>query len=488
LDYTIADEVLSVDFSVNGKTKGVVLGIKTSDKVYNHTKASCDRLRGAEILTVKSVQLQGYNFLMQAIKQRSGVVEHAISFAVAKNNNDANYSIQTNWYVNNYTKFNDMYNFQVWSTNPEDTQKLVKDILANLKTFIPVAQNEKHRMPKTYAAKVSRIANNLVLKLRSDQGTIGGEIEMEEKYAETSGNVKQRYNPINAKAEQIVLIDIKDAYEYDGLIKVNGDIEDAFYHADGNWGLDFDSKYTKIERHQITNNFDRVYNDDELAINRNVEIKATSDYDYLTVYKSLLPGTLSDDYSQYKYLAFTAKGSGLIELGLIKASIQDWKQQYRVMVDLSQVEQTYYVPFDIYTSTGTTDKIVANDLTTLTFTFLPVEAQTKNLDLVISNVKFVKVASADGITVEKQEAFENELIAYPNPSKGNVNVLLFSKTDSKATITLTDVTGKTIHKSTTDLTIGKNELDFNFNVKPGVYLLKVSSSEANYGTTKIIFR
>ncbi|PIY14088.1 MAG: hypothetical protein COZ16_11030, partial [Flavobacteriaceae bacterium CG_4_10_14_3_um_filter_31_253] len=221
LDYTIADEVLSVDFSVNGKTKGVVLGIKTSDKVYNHTKASCDRLRGAEILTVKSVKLEGYNFLMQAIKQRNGVVEHAISFAVAKNNNDADYSMQTNWYVNNYTKFNDMYNFQVWATNPEDTQKLVKDILANLKSFIPVTQNEKHRMPKTYAAKVSRVADNLVLKLRSDKGTIGGEIEMEEKYSETAGNVKQRYNPINAKAEQIVLIDIKDAYEYDGLIKVN---------------------------------------------------------------------------------------------------------------------------------------------------------------------------------------------------------------------------------------------------------------------------
>ncbi|WP_445752749.1 collagen-binding domain-containing protein [Polaribacter sp.] len=488
LDYTIADEVLSVDFSVNGKTKGVVLGIKTSDKVYNHTKASCDRLRGAEILTVQSVQLEGYNFLMQAIKQRSGVVEHAISFAVAKNNNDDNYSIQTNWYVNHYTKFNDMYNFQVWATNPEDTQKLVKDILANLKSFIPVVQNEKHRMPRTYAAKVSRVANNLVLKLRSDKGTIGGEIEMEEKYSETAGNVKQRYNPINAKAEQIVLIDIKDAYEYDGLIKVNGQIEDAFYHADGNWGLDFDSKYTKIERHQITNNFDRIYNEDELAINRNVEIKATSDYDYLTIYKSLLPGTLSDDYSEYKYLAFTAKGSGLIELGLIKASIEDWKQQYRVMVDLSKEEQTYYVPFDIYTSTGTQDKIVADDLTTLTFTFLPVEAQTKELDLTISNVKFVKAAGSDGITVEKQEVFENELIAYPNPSKGNVNLMLFSKTDTNATITLTDVTGKTIHKSTTDLTIGKNELEFNFNVKAGIYLLKVSSNEATYGTTKIIFR
>jgi xanthine dehydrogenase molybdopterin-binding subunit B len=138
LDITTADEVLSVDFSIDGKTKGVVLGIKTSDKIYNHTKASCDRLRGAEILNIQTIEIEGYNFLMQGIKQRNGLVEYAISFATAKNNNDANYTIQTNWYVNDYTKFNDVYNFQVWSTKPSDTQKLVADVLKNLQSFIPV--------------------------------------------------------------------------------------------------------------------------------------------------------------------------------------------------------------------------------------------------------------------------------------------------------------------------------------------------------------
>jgi len=488
LDYTIADEVLSVDFSFDGKTKGVVLGIKTSDKVYNHTKASCDRLRGAEILTVKSVKLEGYNFLMQAIKQRSGIVEHAISFAVAKNNNDGNYSIQTNWYVNNYTKFNDMYNFQVWSTNPEDTQKLVKDILNNLKSFIPVVQNEKHKTPKTFAAKIFRDKSDLVVKLKSTENSQNVEVIMDELYSETANNLKHRYNPTSTESEQYLRIDIADGYEYDALIKVNGEVEDAFYHADGNWGLDFDSNYTKIENYFVSNNFDREYNDDEYAINRNVEIKATSEYDYLTVYKSLLPGILSADYTDYNYLSFTAKGSGLIELGLIKSSIEDWKQQYRVMVDLSEEEQTYYVPFEIFTTTGTQDKMIADDLTTLTFTFLPVEAQTKELNLTISDVKFVKVAGSNGIIVEKEETFENEFITYPNPSKGTVNLLLFSKTISEAIVTLYDITGKTIYSAPTKLTTGKNELDFNFKVKTGIYFIKVVSSETNYGTSKILFR
>ena len=487
LDYTVADEVLSVDFSVDGKTKGVVLGIKTSDKIYNHTKASCDRLRGAEILNIETVQLEGYNFLMQGIKQRNGLVEYAISFATAKNNNDNKYTIQTNWYVNNYTKFNDVYNFQVWSTNPRDTKKLVVDVLKNLNSFMPITQTENQKIPQTYAAKIARDKNELVILMRSTKVGLNTEIAMEELYSETANNLKHRYNPINTQLQQTLRIDIKDGYEYDALIKVNGEVEDAFYHADGNWGLDYDKKYTEVKHYFVSNDFDRAYNDDEYPINRNVEIKATSEYDYLTVYKSLLPGTLSADYSQYNYLAFTAKGSGLIELGLLKSSIQDWKAQYKVMVDLSEEEQTYYVPFDIFSSSATQEKLTAEDLTTLIFTFLPVEAQTNELDLEITDVKFTKVAIEEQI-VNKIETFENEFMAYPNPSQGNVNLLLFSETDTEATITLSDITGKIIYKQKTQLNAGKNELDFEFKVKTGVMLLNVNSNQTNYGTSKIIFK
>ena len=487
LDYTIADEVLSVDFSLDGNTKGVVLGVKTSDKVYNHTKASCDRLKGAEILSVQAVKLEGYHFLMQRIKQRNGVIEYAISFATAKNNNDTNYSIQTNWYVNNYTKFNDVYNFQVWSTNPTDTQKLVTDIIANLKAYIPVIQTEIQKVPKTYAAKINREQSNLIIKLRSISKAQNIEISMEEIYSETANNLKHRYNTLNSKTEQILKVDISDGYEYDGLVKVDGEIQDAFYHADGNWGLDFDSKYTEITEYLVSNDFDREYNDQELAINRNIKIKAVSEYDYLGIYKSLLPGNIPADYTAYKYLSFTAKGSGLIELGLVKSSIENWKSQYRIMVDLSEEEQTYYVPFDAFTSVGTSENITADDLTTLTFTFLPIEANTKELDLTISDVKFTKTA-VEGQIVNKIETFENEFMIYPNPSQGAVNLLLFSETDTNATITLSDITGKVIYRVKAQLIAGKNELNLDFKLKPGLMLLQVNSAKTNYGTSKVIFR
>ena len=487
LDYTVADEVLSVDFSVDGKTKGVVLGVRTSDKIYNHTKASCDRLRGAEILNIETVALEGYNFLMQGIKQRSGIIEYAISFAVAKNDNDTNYTIQTNWYVNHYTKFNDVFNFQIWSSNHEDTQKLVKDILANLNAYIPVNQTENQTIPSTYATKIYRETSDLFIDLKSTSEGQNVEISFEEIKSETTTQVTRRYNPLNTELEQTLKIDISDGYEYDGLITIDGAIQDAFYHADGNWGLDYDSQYTTVNEYIISNNSDREYKDDAHEVHRNVKIKAYSEYDYLGIYKSLLPGNLSADYSEYNYLSFTAKGSGLMELGLLKSSVETWTEQYRVMLDLPAEEQTYSIPFDSFTSTGTTDQMTANDLTTIMFTFLPVEAQTNDLDLTISDVKFTKTDLGDGGLGLIKE-FKNNFMAYPNPSKGNVKVLLFSELDTNATISLYDITGKKIYTASTKLTGGKNELDFNVKVKPGMMFLKVTSPEVNYGTSKIMFR
>jgi len=485
LDYTIADEVLSVDFSMEEKTKAVVLGVKTIDKVYNHTKASCDRLKGAEILNVKTLKINGYNFLMQAIQQRAGNTEYAISFAVGKNDNQNYYSLQSNWYVNGYVPSNSVYNFQVWSTKPESTVKLVKDILNNLNGFASVDQDEIQKYPKTYAAKVSREGTDMVLKLKSIKDVQSIEITMDEVYSETNG-FALRYNPIPSEEVQTVRLEINDGYEYDGQIMVKGEIQDVFYHADGNWGLDYDSRYTTIEKYTVSNNPDRVYEEGEMPIHRNVELKAHSEYDYLTLYKSLLPGSLPADYTDYRYLSFTARGSGLLELGLIKSSIEEWNHQYKASINVGEDEQTYYVPFDFFKSAGFADKITADDLTMLAFTFLPVEANTNDLDLIIEDVKLTNFAPAG--FEELLNTMSNEFVVYPNPTRGDVNCVLYSDDATSATITMHDITGKLIYSKPLNLTEGRNELNFNLEVSPGLLFFNISSDNTNYGTSKILFQ
>ena len=485
LDYTIAQEVLSVDFSVKGATKAVVLGVRTKDKVYNHTKASCDRLRSAEILNVKIIKIGGYNFLIQAIKQRNKVVEYAVSFAVGKNESDSFYSLQSNWYVKEYGVAKDVFNFQVWATTPSQTTKLVNDILNNLKASIPLNQKEIQKVPKTFVSKVTREGSDLVLKLKSVKKQQDVEITMDQNYSETNGYV-ERHNRLQSEFDQTLRIKVGDSFEFDGLVKVDGNIQDAFYHADGNWGLDYDPRYTLINKYRVSNNLDRIGTDDEMLINRDVHLEVFSENDYATLYKSLLPAQLPADYNEYKYVSFKAKGSGLIELGLIKSSVENWKHQYKSMINIGEEEQTYYVPFKFFTSSKSTEKINANDLTMLTFTFLPVEAKTKNLDLTISDVKFTKKAPEGYQNL--LPTLKNQFIAYPNPSVGNVKCVLFSDFTTTATVSLYDISGKTVYSSEVKLNEGKNELDFNFNVPKGVMFLSITNGKTNFGTSKISFK
>ncbi len=485
LDYTVAEEVLSVDFSLSGSTKAVVLGVRTANKVYNHTKASCDRLRGAEILYVKTVKVKGYNFLEQAIKQRNGAVEYAISFAVGKNDADSHYLLQSNWFVKEYTPTNYVYNFQVWATNPEYTVKLVEDILTNLNASLPVVQTEIQKPPKTYAAKVSREGINMVLKLRSVESMQSIEIEMEENLTETHG-YGMSYEPINSEPEQTLTLEINDAYEFDGLIKVNGQVQDAFYHADGNWGLDYDKQYTKIDNYRVDNNFERVYSNEEKVVHRTVNLTTKTD-DYITLYKSLYPGNLPDDYSDYKYIAFTAKGSGLLDIGLVKSSVKEWKNQYKAPLNIKKEEQTYYIPFDYFKSGGSNANMTVEDLTTLTFTFLPARAETNRLDLVIKDVRFTKKAPEGYESL--LTLMKNEYVVYPNPSNGTFNALLYSEINTSANVTIYDMTGKIQYNATVDLSEGRNELLFeNLNLPTGALMMNIAGSAVNYGTTKLMIR
>jgi choice-of-anchor A domain-containing protein len=488
LDITTAQEVLSVDYSLGNQTKAVVLGIKTVDRVYNHTKASCDRLRGAEILRVYPIVIEGYNFLTQAIQQRNGVVEYAVSFSVGKNNNDSSYSLQSNWYVNDYFQSNEVYNFQVWSTLPEYTEKLVRDILLNLGGFIPVVQTEIQKIPHTYAAKITRNGLDLDVKLNSIEKGKAVEVVYEEIRSETNG-FGYRYSALSSESSQTIKLLINDNYEYDAVIRVNDEIQDAFYHADGNWGLDFDARFTTIEQYTILNNYERVLNPDERPVHRNVVLKAFSDFDYISLYKSLLPGNLPDDYTDYEFLAFTAKGSGMMEIGMLKSSIQDWTKQYRANVNVIDEEVTYYIPYRMFASTGTRANMTAEDLTMLSFSYFPTVTGNQSLDLKIENVRFTKQAPAG--YEQLLQIFKDPLYVFPNPTSGTVKCILFSESQSPANLELRDITGKLIYQEVFNIAEGRNDLEFNFEnvVNQGsMLLLSVRSQSTDYGTTKIVIK
>ena len=71
---------------------------------------------------------------------------------------------------------------------------------------------------------------------------------------------------------------------------------------------------------------------------------------------------------------------------------------------------------------------------------------------------------------------------------GYVKSTVYSTINTKATLYLFDVTGKVIYNLPIQVKRGSNEFEFNLNVKPGVLFIKIISPEANFGTSKIIFK
>jgi hypothetical protein len=68
-----------------------------------------------------------------------------------------------------------------------------------------------------------------------------------------------------------------------------------------------------------------------------------------------------------------------------------------------------------------------------------------------------------------------------------VHVRLNSNLTTKASISLSDVTGKTIYSVQKEIKEGMNTLEFNFNVSPGIMFLRITCSNQSV-TKKIIIK
>lgn len=79
---------------------------------------------------------------------------------------------------------------------------------------------------------------------------------------------------------------------------------------------------------------------------------------------------------------------------------------------------------------------------------------------------------------------EDNLILYPNPSQGKFYVQLVNTANTKTTIKLTDMTGRTVNERGLVFTNGAAKLEFE-NLTPGIYYLTISSADTTF-TKKIV--
>lgn len=80
LGITNALEVYSVDYYQGNTRVAAVLATSTTNGIYGHSKAICDRLNNSTLEDVRTIQLNGYEIIMVKIKRANGAIEFALNF------------------------------------------------------------------------------------------------------------------------------------------------------------------------------------------------------------------------------------------------------------------------------------------------------------------------------------------------------------------------------------------------------------------------
>ena len=120
ISMTNATELYSVDYIKDNKTIAVILATKTENGVYEHTKYICDRLLGAELLSVSTIEIREHTFIKSIIKNTDGSKEFVLSFSGKLTNNDTNFAIDSHWNIDKYENNATYYNFQIWTNQIDD--------------------------------------------------------------------------------------------------------------------------------------------------------------------------------------------------------------------------------------------------------------------------------------------------------------------------------------------------------------------------------
>lgn len=477
-----AADVFSVDYEANNTAKAVVLAVTTLGKSYSHTKSICDRFRGATLLSTQPIQIQGFNFIQFMLRQQSGDLEYCVAFAAGKSAGSAQFDLQSKWLISQYAGDDSVFNFQVWSNAPDNTVKLANDILTNLAGMLPLHQiDQDFVMPPAYIAYGKRNLGNLDISITSDRTSTNAKIVFIEKINELA-NYDSLIIPVNLVAGQAnnFSLPIKDGYEYEGHLFLDDTLTDDVYMADGNWSLDYDKTYTNITNYKPNNNFNRVYVDGEYPLYRSVQVNAGTS-DYISVYKFIASGEDKTDLTAYHSFKFFAKGSGTVEIRLIKDSVVNWSDQYMTTATLDPNGKSYQISFDDFTSARIRAPFNPNDIKAVVYTFIMngtatdfsffADEQSFSPEQVVS----IKALSSKAVNV------------FPNPSNGTFEVKFTSEAVRDMDLVLTDIAGNEIYRQPVHAIVGSNDVKVSVPmVLPhAILLMRLGNKDVTYATTKI---
>lgn len=493
IDITNATELYSVDYIKNNETVAVVLATKTENGVYEHTKFICDRLLGAELLSVSTIELfeneseeegeEGVHFIKSIIKNSNGSKEFVLSFSGKLLDNEEGFKIDSHWNIDKYESNATYYNFQIWTNSIDDLLTLGQEALALFEVQKPILNYNTSSPPPIFVKKGKYVNGSLELELINIRKSTTAVIDAGFKRTETSDT--EFFNEtLELTGNYIETLVINTGNIFDIGFRIENEFNltpDDLFMSDGVWGKDDSPEGTTITDFSITQN-DDVYTGTGYRVERNIALKATTS-EYVSAFRSFTPRFTAVDLSNYDVLEFDASGIGNVEITIVKESIDAWENQFRTTITLSDDRTHFAIPLEHFVSASQSD-IDLTDALNIVFTMSSdgIEVVSKELNLI--DIQF---SESGALGLNEKIIEENKTIIFPNPMSLGAEISFYSEVDASTKIEIYSLTGARIKKFEVDTKIGNNKIDLErAGLKRGLFFVKISNDFRNYNTTKLI--
>jgi hypothetical protein len=452
---TNASSVFAADYlRPEGRRLGALFGaVSPAGVLYDHAKATCDRLGGGRLESIGVVDVDGRPFVLQHLIHADGSVDYAVSLVAYRSGTD--YEVDSRFAYTDYAVggSSDVINLQVWSVSPAYTVELVRSLLGQLGqqgsvSFLNSYDNAP-AMPSTYVMSGRYEEGQLHLRLA---GTPTGTLTVSGKAARTETEAAAGQQsaftqtislPATAAAgatytEVVVsvgtIFDAQFAVQHDASTAV-----DQLYYADGAWSYTAGNASVQSFATGVDG---RQAEEDAYHVERSASFSG-SVVDFASMFRYLRPNGQPVDLGGYEALSFTATGTGRFSVVVEKASIESWDQhQYEIALTGGTREVT--IPLSDLRRSAGSEGLDPSDVTLLAFYALGDGQRAQRFDLTVENVRFTRNTR---FTSTNDDALAGQLTLQgnaPNPFAGRTEIRFELPSTSEARVEVYDMTGRQV--------------------------------------------
>ena len=485
LAITNATEVFSVDYLRKSKAIATILAFKTEKGVYEHTKYICDRLLGAQILSISTIDIQDKSFIKTIIKNADGTIEYVLNFSAKAINNNTNFAIESHWNLDKYEKNVPFYNFQIWTNSIDDLYTLGSEVLKSINNQKTITDYSLSTPPTVYIKKGDYLNGKLDLEIVNTNATKTVNFTAGLRETETSTEIKIN-SPIDLNKDYISNLVVNTGNLFDIGFRI-GDgtaTPDDLFLSDGPWGLDTAAASTVVNSYSISPN-ESSFEANTFPVERNLSLKATTK-EYIAAYRALTPRFKAVNLSSYKSFRLKAKGTGKLEITFVKNSITNWDEQYKASINLNTNYQEFALPFSKFKSSkGTAMEL--NDIKTIVFKMTATNGEETTKTMNLESIRFSK---EEVFLIEDAANFDADKVTVtPNPVIDQAVIDFYLKTPETVTISIYNMLGKTVKEFEVDAQDGQNKAYFtNQNLEPGLYFCKINSQQSDLKAVKLMIK